>query len=114
MSAFPKSSIPKVPLHKIRYHLQRIKTNKSTAPGDIPAKVIKEFAIFLCIPVANIINTGLSASHWPKYYKKETITPTPKQFPIENCEMRPIANLLNLNKIMEQIVAEMVISDMKA
>ena len=96
MPTFSKPSIPKVPLHKIRSHLQKIKTNKSTAPGDIPAKLIKEFAMFLCIPVANIINTGLSAGHWPKYYKKETITPTPKQFPKDNPEMlHPIANLLN-------------------
>ena len=54
------------------------------------------------------------AGHWPKYYKRETITPTPKQFPPENMEMlRPIANLCNLNKIMEKIVSEMVVDDMK-
>ena len=99
---------------KVRTHLQKFKTNKSTAPDDIPAKVIKEFAMFLCVPLANIINCGMSAGHWPKYYKREMITPTPKQFPAESREMlRPIANLFNFNKTMEKIVAEMVISDMK-
>ena len=68
----------------------------------------------MCVPVADIVNTGLTVGHWLKYYKRETITPTPKQFPPENREMlRPIANLCNLNKIMEKIVSEMVISDMK-
>ena len=43
-----------------------------------------------------------------------TIIPTPKQFPPESREMlRPIANLCNLKKIMEKIISEMVISDMK-
>ena len=52
--------------------------------------------------------------HWPKSYKRETITPTPKQFPPINREMlRPIANLCNLNKIMEKVVSEMIISDMQ-
>lgn len=50
--------------------------------------------------MANIINTGLSVGQWPKIYKKETITPIPKQYPPESMEMlRP--NLPNLNKIME-------------
>ena len=62
----------------------------------------------------DIINTGLRVGHWPKSYKRETITPTPKQFPPKTREMlRPIANLCNLNKIMEKIITEMVISDMK-
>ena len=64
--------------------------------------------------MANIINTGLSVGQWPKIYKKETITPIPKQYPPESMEMlRPISNLPNLNKIMEKIICEMVISDMK-
>ena len=111
---FEKSTIPHFKPHIIRNYLQKIKTNKSTAPGDIPAKIIKEFALFLCVPLADIINCGLKVGHWPKHYKRETITPTPKQFPPEDREMlRPIANLCNFNKIMEKIISEMVISDMK-
>ena len=111
---FSSSSIPQVQPHKIRRYLKNIKTNKSTAPGDIPARIIKEYALYLCVPVADIINTGLRVGHWPKLYKKETITPIPKQLPPETREMlRPIANLCNLNKIMEKIISEMVIADMK-
>merc|ERR1712208_259843 len=100
--------------HEIKKYLQKIKTNKPTAPGDIPAKIIKEFAFFICIPMANIINTLVKVGQWPKIYKKETITPIPKQYPPESMEMlRPISNLPNLNKIMEKIICEMVISDMK-
>ena len=111
---FHHSEVPQLKPYQVRNHLQKIKTNKSTAPGDIPAKIIKEFALFLCVPVTDIINSGLTAGHWPSKYKRETITPTPKQFPPETTEMlRPIANLCNLDKIMEKIVSEMLISDMK-
>ena len=113
--SFSQSSIPQFKPYIIRKYLEKIKTNKSTAPGDIPAKIIKEFALFLCIPMADIINSGLKVGHWPKFYKRETITPTPKQHPPETREMlRPIANLVNLNKIMEKIITELVISDMKS
>ena len=85
--AFSNSSIPQFKPAVIRKYLEKIKTNKSTAPGDIPARIIKDFALFLCVPMADIINSGLSVGHWPKTYKRETITPTPKQYPPENREM---------------------------
>ena len=109
-----ESSIPKIKPFQVRKHLLKLKTNKSTAPGDIPAKIIKEFAMYICVPLTNIINCGLLAGHWPQHYKREMITPTPKQMPAETRELlRPIANLFNFDKIMEKIVAEMVIADMK-
>ena len=112
---FPQSSIPQFKPYQVRKYLEKIKTNKSTAPGDIPAKIIKEFSQFLCVPFTDIINSGLKVGHWPTNYKREFITPTPKQYPPEDREMlRPIANLCNFNKIMEKIISEMVIDDMKA
>ena len=84
----------------LKKYLQKIETNKSTAPGDIPAKIIKEFASFICIPMANIINTGLSVSQWPKIYKKKNITQIPKQYPPYQWKcLDLISNLPNLNKI---------------
>ena len=69
----------------------------------------------MSVPVSDIINSGLRVGHWPRVYKRETITPTPKQFPPEDREMlRPISNLCNLNKIMETIISELVISDMQS
>ena len=69
---------------------------------------------FLSIPVADIVNSGIASGKWPKIYKNETITPVPKQFPPETMDLlRPISNLLNLDKIMEKIICDMVIADMK-
>ena len=112
---FHSSDIPQIKPYKVRKYLEKIKTNKSTAPGDIPAKIIKEFALYLCVPLTDVINSGMKAGHWPLTYKREMITPTPKQSPPETVEMlRPIANLFNFDKVMEKIVSEMIISDMQA
>jgi hypothetical protein len=112
---FSPSDIPQYTPQQVKKYLLSLKTNKSTAPGDIPARVIKEFSSYLCHPLSDVINSALMAGHWPRSYKRETITPTPKQFPPENREMlRPIANLCNFNKIMEKIISEIVISDMEA
>ena len=75
------SDVPHYKPNQIWRYLERIKTNKSTTPGDIPAKIIKEFAQYLCLPVTDIINTSLMRGVWPDSYKKETITPIPKQYP---------------------------------
>ena len=112
---FPSSSIPEISCEKVKYYLKNIKVNKSNAPGDIPAKILKEYADFLCVPITDMLNESIQSGQWPKIFKTETVTPAPKQFPPENCEMlRPIANLFNIDQIMEKIVAEMVIDDMKA
>ena len=110
---FTSKDVPYNQPYKVRDHLEKIKINKATVPGDIPARIIKEFAVFLCIPVADIINSGIQLGQWPKVYKHELMTPVPKQFPPDTIDrLRLIANLVNLNKIMEQIISQMLISDM--
>ena len=39
--------------------LSRIATNKSTVPGDFPAKLIKYFAAYLAEPLTHIFNTSI-------------------------------------------------------
>ena len=45
---FSPSDIPQYTPQQVRKYLLSLKTNKSTAPGDIPARVIKEFSSYLC------------------------------------------------------------------
>ena len=102
-------------LGKIQKYLENIKINKATVLGDIPAKIIKEWAQYLCVPVRDIINKSILIGIWAKIYKKETITPVPKVYPSDLIDnLRPIANLININKIQEKAIAEMVIEDMEA
>ena len=68
---FSPKSIPQFTLAQVRKCLSKIKTNKSTAPCDIPPKIIKQFSMYLGTPLADIINSSLSSGHWPTLYKKE-------------------------------------------
>ena len=88
-------------LGKIQKYLENIKINQ--------AKMIKECAQYLCVLVRDIINKSILIGTWAKIYKKETIYPPDL---IDN--LRPIANLININKIQEKAIAEMVIEDMEA
>ena len=103
--SFLPSSIPQFSAYQVKQFLDRTKTKKSTAPGDIPSKIVKQFSNYLSIPVADIINSGLKAGVWPHLYKCEYITPVPKQFPPDTMDMlRPISNLFNFDKTMQTMV----------
>ena len=78
---FPQTSIPHISVSEVADQLKQIKTKKSTAPGDIPAKLVKLSADHLAVPLADIINTGIRLGQWPNIYKVETITPVPKVHP---------------------------------
>ena len=46
-------------------------------------------------------------------YKKEIITPIPKEYPVVNIDMlRPISALLSFNKVQEMAICELIASDM--
>ena len=90
-----------------------IKTKKSNAPGDVPAKQIKAAADHLAFPLTDIINTAIRLGEWPDIHKIETIPPVPKVRPTKLLEdLRPITNLFTYCKIGEKIICEMVVEDM--
>ena len=108
-------TIPSFNPTKIKEFLDKIKINKATIPGDIPARIVRNSSSILCVPIAHMINHSIKSGCWPDQYKEELITPIGKVLPCELLEqLRPISNLPILNKIQEAVVAEMVISDMKA
>ena len=110
----PPESIPQFTASHIKGIMDKIKTNKSTIPGDIPARIVKESSAILCIPMVHMINHSINTASWPDQYKEELITPIGKQLPVEFLEqLRPISNLPICNKIQEACIAELVISDMK-
>ena len=93
--------------------LSRLKTNKSTVPGDFPAKLIKLFAAYIAEPLSDIINTSVRRGEYPEIYKFEVSTPIPKQFPPQNVsQLRNISGLLTFDKVMETLISELMISDM--
>ena len=88
--------------------------NKATVPGDLPAKLIKQFAAYLAEPLTDIFNTGLRKGEYPQIYKFEVCTPVPKVHPPQSTsQLRNISGLLTFDKIFEKLISQLIISDME-
>ena len=112
---FKESEIPQFSPAQVWFALTKLNTNKATVPGDVPAKIIKQFAAYLAEPLADILNTSVRRGEYPKIYKFEISTPVPKCYPTEKLtQLRNISGLFNFDKVMEKLLAELMISDMAA
>ena len=112
---FNDSEIPKFTSAQVWFTLIKINTNKATVSGDFPAKLIKLFAAYLAEPFTDILNTSIGRGEYPKIYKFEISTPVPKSHPTEKLsQLRNISGLLNFDKLMEKLLAELMVNDMAA
>ena len=106
--------LPILEPHQVYEYLKRIKTKVSTVKDDIPAKIIKEFAVELSSPLADVINCSIQRGEYADIWKVETVTPVPKVYPPKNLtELRKISSLKNFSKIAEKIIGDWMIADMK-
>ena len=111
---FTADEVPKVTVKDIKEILEGMDPNKSTRPGDIPAKIFKRFARYLAEPITFMINQAIVTGVWPDFLKLEVVTPIPKiNCPKKVDDLRKISGLLSLNKVMEKAVCRYVIEDMK-
>ena len=95
--------------------IKKMRKNACTIKGDLPMKVISEFADDLTLPLSHIINSSLQQGKYPNIWKKEIVTPAAKVFPPEKLkDLRKISGLLNFSKIMDNILSEFLIEDMAA
>ena len=111
---FETTSIPQFSQLEVKKKLKQTKTNKAVPPGDIPPQIIKMFADQLSIPLTDVINSSVTCGLWPDTWKIESVTPVPKVFPpklIKN--LRNISGLVTFNKVEEQLIGKLIMSDMK-
>ena len=114
LSSFSAEEIPQFEPSRVWRLLSKLQTNKSVVAGDFPVKLTKMFAAYLAEPLTDIINTSIRRGEYPKVYKFEISTPVPKKYPPKDLsEIRNISGLLTFDKIMESLIAELIISDMK-
>ena len=112
--AFSESDYPIITESDVRKALEDMDTSKSNVDGDIPCKILKQFSSQISLPLANALNSSIRQGCWPTILKLEMVTPVPKVFPPKDIDqLRNISGLLNLDKIAEQIISKMMISDMK-
>ena len=110
---FSAADIPQFSPTDVKEYIMRLKSKKSTAPGDIPVKIIKEFSQQISIPLCDIINSSLQKGQWADCFKKEIITPIPKQYPVLQMNMlRPISCLLSFNRVQKMIIVKIIVQDM--
>ena len=68
---------------QVWFALSRIDGRKSTVPGDVPVRIIKQFAAYLAEPLTDIFNTGLRRGEYQEIYKFKICTPVPKVHPTQ-------------------------------
>ena len=100
---------------KIPQIINKMNKKSSSVPGDLPMKLISEFSIELSLPLTHIINSIFETKVYPKSWKKETLTPIPKTFPLDSMkDLRPISGLANFAKIFDRILAEYMTEDLSS
>ena len=111
---FCDSDIPQLKQVQVWDILTRLKTNKSTIEGDIPAKIYKVMAAHIVEPLTHVFNACLTQGEYPAIYKYEICTSVPKKYPVQNMDqIRNISGLLTADKIFEKLLSELITSDMK-
>ncbi len=86
--------------------LKRISISKSGGPDNLSARILKEFAYELSIPVTDIINPSVSQGVVPVQWKQANIVPIPKQYPPTLDKLRPISLTPLLSKIAEGFICK--------
>ena len=106
--------VPVIEAHQVYEYLRKIKTNVSTVKGDIPASIIKEFAVELSAPLADIVSCSVKRGEYADIWKIETVTPVPKEYPPKNVsKLRKISGLINFSKVTEKMIGDLMLKDMK-
>ena len=104
--------IPKISEYETYKMLKKF-SRKSPGPGDLPSKILQEFAVELAAPYCNIINFAINSGIFPDEYKKAEITPIPKINPPRALsDLRPISKTPIVGKIIETVVIKELEKDL--
>ncbi|XP_065568984.1 uncharacterized protein LOC136032638 [Artemia franciscana] len=72
--------------------LRNIKPNTSSYPGELPAKLLREYAGFIALPLSSIINECFASGFFPSQWKRAYIRIIPKKCAPSECDdLRPIS-----------------------
>ena len=87
------------------YKMLKKFAKRSPGHGDLPKRLLKEFAPELATPYSKIINCSISSGIFPEEYKKAEITPIPKVNPPRTLsDLRPISKTAIGGKIIETVI----------
>ena len=87
------------------YKLVKKVSSKSPGPGDIPPRILTEFAPELATPICNIVNACMEKCIFPKLWKRAKIIPIPKSNQLKSLsDLRPISITPAPGKVLEKII----------
>ena len=92
--------------------LKKVNPTKSRGPDMIPAKIIKEFAYELSVPLTNILNSSFAEGKVPTQWKNGIVVLIPKQSPPSLDKLRPASLTSIFAKTAEGFVSRSVIDDL--
>lgn len=89
----------------IYQELTKLNTAKSTGLDDIPARLLKDAAIVIKIPITYIVNLSIATDTVPEQLKKARVTPIYKKNErTEVSNYRPVSILSIVSKILEKAI----------
>ena len=110
MNNIDRADIPEVTEHMVYEKIRKAKKPNSTAPGDLPKRIVEEFSVELALPATIIFNKSLQSLEYPSNWKKEYATPIKKVTdPEDNNDLRLISLTKFLSKVFEGFIAEWIL-----
>ena len=93
-------SLPTVSRESVANRLRELKSNKTCGLNDPNVKILKTFAEFFAIPLADIFNESFNSKRFPVIWKDFVVSPIPKTIPCSGVdELRPIALTSAISKL---------------
>ncbi|XP_071508353.1 uncharacterized protein [Diadema antillarum] len=110
----PSLPPPKINRHEVYKRLKKLNASKAGHPGDIPIRLIKEFAYEISEPLTTIFNNCLQTGHFPSCWKTASVCPVPKTTPVVDfSQLRPLSITPILARVFEGFLAEWMMADVK-
>ncbi|CAH1259341.1 ADD3 [Branchiostoma lanceolatum] len=109
----PSRPPPTVQPWDVYWKLCKIKTTKSAGPDGIDGRLLKEYAVELSEPIANILNSSLLEGRVPHEWKEAVVVPLPKTSPPDINHLRPVSLTSLISKVCEDFVATWMLQDTK-
>ena len=90
---------------EVKNAIKGLPINKSTISGDIPTKILKQYAQIYSKKLADIFNESIKTSKFPDILKKAEVAPVYKKDDMNDKQnYRLVSTLSNLSRIFEKLI----------
>ena len=94
-------------------HLRSLNQRKAGITGDLPVRILREFAYEICFPLTNVLNASFQSFDVPFQWKLAEVVPIPKCQPPALDKLRPISLTSYFAKISETFICKWLLEDIE-